>query len=758
MPSENIRNRQESLPPKKRKRKKGFNPLLAAAKLLAGFIMIGIITGCIVASVLTVYVLNTLDSGDKVQLDDVKMSFTTIIYAQKADSEDYFELQRVQNNENRVWVDYSDIPQCVKDAAVAVEDKRFWSHSGIDIKRTVAAAINYLNPFRSDYFGGSTITQQVVKNVTDDNDFDVGRKVREIFRSINLEKNYSKEQILETYLNTIALGNGQNGVQSASNLYFGKNVSELTPAEAAALIAITQNPTYWNPFTYPENNRERQLMILGMMHEQTRPDGTPMLTDEEYDEAVNHEMNFKREEYVQTLETVQNWFIDTVYDEVLSDLVTKAGYTETGAREALRTGGFRIYTTVDAELQDYLEKKYIDPETFPTIRNEEYPESAFVILDYNGAIKAIVGSNREKTGARLFNRATSAVRHPGSTIKPLASYSLALEYGIINWSMIWEDSPILLDPEDPGSTYPKNFYNEYKGPMRIVEAIQRSCNTIPVKLVQLLTPQTSFNFLHDSLGFKNLAQNEVKDGRTYTDVALAPMALGSLTNGVTPLEMAGGYQIFGNGGLYNTPHSYTRVLDTSGNVILENRIVPKRVITQDTATVMNKLLQQVTAASPGTGTSARFPGSNMPIAGKTGTSDNDYNQWFIGLTPYYVGVCYLGYDELEEINYSGFWYPPPLIWKNVMAPIHANLPVIDFPVSQNVVERAYCMQSGLLAGEACTELGTGWYKMDSLPAVCEAHEPEEDEISVDGEYERYDPDSGMSYFDWLRSRYPQDDD
>lgn len=745
----------EKRPSKRRKRKSRNNPLSIFGKLFAVIIMVGIITGCIVASVLTVYVLNTLDASDRVELDNVKMSFTTILYAKEEDSDEYFELQRVQNNENRIWVDYSDIPQSLKDAAVAVEDKRFWDHSGIDIKRTAAAVINYANPFAQDMFGGSTITQQVIKNVTNDNDFDVGRKVREIFRAINLEKNYSKEQILEVYLNTIALGNGQNGVQSASNLYFGKNVSELTPAESASLVAITQNPSYWNPFTYPDNNRSRQLMILDMMKEQTHPDGTPMLTEEEYEQAVAQEMVFKKDEYVQKLDTVQNWFIDTVYDEVLRDLVDRAGYTESGAKDALRTGGFRIYTTVDAEMQDYLEEKYVDPETFPKVNNKEYPESAFVILNFNGEIKAIVGSDREKTGARLFNRATSAVRHPGSTIKPLASYSLALEYGMINWSMLWDDSPILLNPDDPSTIYPKNFYNKYLGPITITEALQRSANTIPVKLVQMLSPRTSFTFLRDSLGFKNLVESETKNGKVYTDIALAPMALGAMTGGVTPLEMAGGYQIFGNGGLYTEPHSYTKVLDSEGNIILENKAIPKRVISQETATIMNKLMQRVTSAAPGTGTRARFPNSNMPIAGKTGTSDNDYNQWFIGVTPYYVGVCYLGFDEMETINYSGGYYPPPLIYRNVMAPIHANLPVISFPDSPNVVQRTYCTETGKLATNKCTSTAVGWYKIDALPDICTGHDEPEEEIDSEG---TFDPNSDLSYWDWLNSRYPNDDD
>lgn len=742
--------RQDEPRPRKRRRRKRFNPFVPLFKLIAIIIMVGIITGCIVASVLTVYVLNTLDASDKVELEEVKMSFTTIIYAKNEGSDDYFELQRVQNNENRIWVDYSDIPQCVKDAAVAVEDKRFWEHSGIDLKRTISAVINYLNPMSTDLFGGSTITQQVIKNVTSDNELDVSRKVREIFRAINLEKNYSKEQILEVYLNTIALGNGQNGVGSAANLYFGKDIRDVTPAEAASLVAITQNPSKWNPFSHPDNNRDRQMMVLRMMHEQVRADGSPMLTDEEFKEAVDQKMVFKRDEYVEKLDTVQNWFIDTVYDEVLHDLVEQAGYTETGAKEALRTGGFRIYTTVDPEMQEWLEKKYLDPETFPTIRNEEYPESAFVVLDLNGEIKAIVGSNREKTGARLFNRATSAVRHPGSTIKPLASYSQALEYNMIHWSMLWEDSPIQLDPEDPDSLYPKNFYGAYKGPITITEALQRSTNTIPVKLIQMLNPRTSFDFLRDSLGFKNLVESESKDGRVFTDIALSPMALGGLTNGVTPLEMAGAYQIFGNGGLFTAPHSYTKVLDSEGNVILENKAVPRRVLTQETAVVMNKLMQRVVSAAPGTGTNAKFPGSDMPIAGKTGTSDNDYNQWFIGVTPYYVGVCYLGYDEMETINYSGYYYPPPIIWRNIMAPIHANLPVIDFPGSPNVIERIYCTQTGCLATEKCTSTAYGWYKTNNMPPDCTGHEPDSGINFVT----EYDPASEMNYWDWLTARYP----
>ena len=751
MPNEVQRSEQ---PRRRKKRRIGFFGVIG--RILAVLIMICTITGCIVASVLTVYVLNTLDSSDRIVLDSAAMSYTTIIYAEDDKTGEYVELQRVQNSENRIWVDYDQIPQAMKDAAVAVEDKRFWSHSGIDFIRTIHAVINYLNPASEEVFGGSTITQQVVKNVTDDDEFRVDRKVREIFRAINLEKNYTKEQILETYLNTIALGSGTNGVQSAANLYFGKDVSELTPAECASIIAITQNPSKWSPFLHPENNIKRQQDILYFMSQQTRPDGTPMLTEKEYEAASNQELVFQEENYVEHVSGIQNWFIDTVYEEVLEDLVNKAGYTEAGALEALRTEGLRIYTTVDPDMQEYLEAAYVDESTFPTINNAEYPESAFVILDLEGQIKAIVGSNREKEGARVFNRATSAVRQPGSSIKPLSTYSLALEYDIINYSTIFDDAPIiignsdykdgiiseetlsmvrrledltsLINPEKPEEPiplpyklWPNNSYNAYNRHMPVVEAIQRSTNTIAVKIVQTLTPRASYDFLTTQLGFTSPISS---------DADLAPMAIGAMTNGVTPLEMAAGYQIFGNGGLYYEPHSYTEIRDAEGNVILQNKIVPKRVISLETATVMNELLQRVTDSSPGTGTRARF--NTMPVAGKTGTSQNDENQWFIGVTPYYVGACWLGYDIAQTIDYRGHYYPPPIIWRTIMENVHSELDPVDFTFGHNanVVELNYCKVSGLLFNEeTCsavdpstgleTNRAVGYYKTSAMPSLCE---------------------------------------
>lgn len=700
--------------------------LVAVGRGIIIFILICIIAASIVASVLTVYVLNMIENEDALSLEDVRLSLTTIMYASDKpidpaapfNPEDYTELDRIQNVENRIWVSFDKIPLHVQNAAIAIEDKRFKSHQGVDWIRTTSAAINYILPNES-LFGGSTITQQLIKNITGDDDASVTRKVQEIFRAIKLEKSNTKDQILETYLNTINLGNGVYGVQSAANLYFGKDVSELTITESAAIIGITKNPTFYNPFKNPENNRGRCDDILFAMHDQG------LITDEEYEASLAEELQFKREEYIEQQSTPRTWFVDHVFNEVVDDLVTEKGYEKEYATQLLLNGGYRIYTTVDSEMQDFLESSYTDPKTFPPVVGktypEDYPESSFVVLDLNGQIKALVGSNREKEGALLFNRATDAMRQPGSSIKPVATYAPAIEGNYLHWSSIVDDNPILLRENDPSSAYPINHYRYYMGNILVPTAIQRSTNTIPVKMVQMMTPRKSFDFLRDKLGFDTLVESRVTNGNVRSDVDLAPMSLGALTDGVRPIQLVASYQIFGNGGYYTPPYSYTRVYDSSGNVILEKKPKTTRVISPETATIVNRLLQTATTAQGATGTSSRFPGSAMPIAGKTGTSENDHDQWFVGLTPYYVAGCWFGYDTPERIVYYN--YAPPIIFSRIMAPIHANLQVTQFPEWGNIEKRTYCLDTGLLATPDCPNPSPtpGYYKVNATPPACTLH-------------------------------------
>ena len=686
---------------------KKIHPFRTIGRLILILIMIGIITASIVASILTFYLFKSMDV-DPVKLENVKLNYTTVLYSLNSSTGEYEEFQRLAASENRIWVDYKDMSPYLPKAAIAIEDRRFNEHHGVDWYRTAAAAINQIIPISNSNFGASTITQQLIKNATGDDDVRVDRKIREIFRAIDLEKNYSKEQIMEAYLNTIALGNNTNGVEAAANLYFGKNAKDLTIAESAAIISITQNPSKWNPFVYPENNKERRENVMSEMHKQG------MITDDEYKNALSQELNFKGEEHKKSMETTMNWFVDYVLDEVIDDLVKEKNYTRSYATSQVFNGGYRIYMTMDKDIQAYAEKAFTDLENFPLVYNNEYPEGAFILLDTHGRIISMVGSNRPKTGARLFNRATDAKRQPGSAIKPLASYTPAMERNLITWSTIIEDSPIILEENDNKREWPRNHYGSYQGPVTVDYALRRSTNTIPVKLVQEMTPEVSYNFLKDKLKFENLVDNEYVGGRIVGDKYLPSMALGGLTNGVTPLEITAGYQIFANGGTFTKPYGYTRVLDSEGNVILEKDTTPIRVISGETSAVMCKLLQRVTTGPLATGTTAKF--SQMPVAGKTGTTDKDVDQWFIGVTPYYVAGVWLGYDEAQTIRYAS--YPPPIIWKNMMGPIHKNLEIKDFEYGDNIVKATYCLKSGKLATSSCAETDVGWYKRSNIPESC----------------------------------------
>ena len=374
----------------------------------------------------------------------------------------------------------------------------------------------------------------------------------------------------------------------------------------------------------------------------------------------------------------------------------------------------------------------------PKVTNkDEYPQSAFIVTDPNGAIKGIVGGIGEKEGARVWNRATDTKRQPGSTIKPISSYVLSVENDLVHWSSLLLDGPYQLRlPNQPAWT-PRNYYGDFKGYMILEEALQRSTNLIPVRLIEMVTPKAAWQFMHNTLGMTSLEES---------DIAPSPMTLGALTQGVTLLEMAGAYQMFANGGTYTPPYTYTKVLDSAGNVILQRNTSPTRVISYETATIMNKLLQRVVTGPYGTGSRASLAKTNpgIPVAGKTGTTDADVDQWFIGMTPYYVGVCWMGFDDqiktttLEDgtkvpvkdaagnnvphsILYRGVPYPPPVLWNTVMSMVHEGYEAKNFPASSNVVAVNYCLDTGYIATEFCERRSTGWYKSTNIPTACPMH-------------------------------------
>lgn len=718
-------------------------------RIIASMFMICVITGCIVGCALTVYILDYIGTIEDIDIRNIDLNLTSIIYANDKDGHP-FEVSRIHGSENRIWVDREDMPDYLFDVTIATEDKRFREHQGVDWKRTAASAINLFIPIYSSEQGGSTLTQQVIKNATDQWAPNVERKVKEIFSALKLEKKYEKDDILEAYLNIAAFGHNTNGVQAAANYYFNKDVKDLTIVECAAIVAMTRAPTTYDLINNPENNAARRnKYIFPTMLEM----GT--ITQEEYEKAIKTDVtvHLSQEAPAQTPNSQNNWFVDMVIEQVIDDLQDQHGISYSEAQSMIYRRGLHIYTTMDLDMQEKLEKMYIysdsEDSVFPKISNAIYPESAFIVMDLHGQVKAVVGSNRPKQGNRVLNYATQVPRQPGSTMKPISAYLQALEKDVITWSTVIEDSPIPRPmPDGTESTtefWPVNYYAGYTGPQTCCWALQRSINTIPVKILKMLGTETSLYFLHDKCGMQSLVTPE--ENPSVNDDNLSAMAIGGTAKGVTLLELAGAYQMDANGGTYTKPTSYTIVRDSDQNVLLEADTAAKRVISRETSSILNLMMQQVTTTAPGTGTAARFQGelAGMPVAGKTGTSSDNKDQWFVGITPYYIGVTWMGYAPVaQSINYPPYPFPTPILWRNVMEPLHEGLEIADFEYSQNIVQKAYCAETGELAGEGCPNVRYGWYKVNKIPDVCTDHTDVHDSEETDKPRKSKDDDSSSS--------------
>lgn len=704
----------------------------ALGRAFAIMVFIGIITGSIVVSVMALYVFNALEDAPIVDLSNVEVNLnnTSYIYVTDPDTQEQTVVKELYSGQNREWVSYSEIPQTLIDVTVAAEDKRFLEHHGVDWLRTIRSTLGYFGG-SSRIQGGSTITQQVIKNLTGNDEVTPERKVQEIFTALKLEKNYSKEQILETYLNVAFFSNQCYGIQSASKLYFNKDISELNVAEAATLIASTNAPTRYNPLrenpnedygwgTGMEENKERRDYILGEMLD------AGMLTQSEYEEWINYEVQLAPREEVQStsdgLTALTDWHTDQVIEDVITDLQEEYNYTRAYATNMVYSGGYRIYSTMDPDIQQSLEDSYANPDTFPALNNSEYPETAAIVIAPDGSVKGMIGGN-EKTSNRLFNRAAQSQRHPGSAMKPISAYLNAFERDLITWSTTFVDEPLTLTENGETFEWPVNYTNSYTHePMTVQYAVQQSLNTVPAQIVNILTPQVCYDTLKNKFQISTLQEADA--------TSLSAMALGGMTTGMTPEELVGCYQIFVTGGMYVKPYTYTHVTDMEGNVILEKDTTQVRVISEETATVLNRLLQ--TVVSRGTGAQANIQNqTGIVTAGKTGSSTgvkyvngvqvdfDDPDLWFIGFTPYYIGGVWMGYDIPEQIYYST--YPTPILWKNLMLPIHEGLEAADFTYSENVQALQYCTESGDLATENCPSTATGWYKETYIPSSCILH-------------------------------------
>ncbi len=687
----------------KTKVKKG---VFLGLKILFSLMLIGIITGCLVVGAFAIYVFNFVDDTVHEDLDQMSLGFTTTIYVEDKESGEFVEYQRLHGEENRIWVDFEKMPNNLLNAFVAVEDQHFREHQGVDWKRTVAAFANMFVDLYSSNQGGSTITQQLVKNITGDNKQTPMRKIREIMRARYLEDNYEKDTILECYLNTICLGGGIYGVEVASNYYFGKTTSELTLVECAALASLAKEPERYRPDRNPEINHERRNTVLRLMKEQG------YISEDVYQTSKVTDIDIVANESAKNNNKVNSYFVDALIEEVIDRLVSEHGMDETYASKNFYNGGYKIYCTLDPEIQTILEEEYAKTDKYFTLTSKEtgkHVQSAMTIMDYEGHIVGIVGGSGEKTDNRAYNRATMAYRQPGSTMKPLASYSQAIQKNIINFSSMLDDKPI--DGYYPGGgAGPRNSYGYYDGLMTVAEALERSTNTIPCHLVRQIGTRATYYYLQNNLGVNSL--DSVEDNN------LSSLGLGGTYTGITTTQSAAAFAVFGNLGTYYEPTTIVKMTDQHDKVILKEK-GGIAAIDENTATIMNHLLQNVVYGERGTAKTVASFSKELKCYAKTGTTSDVYDSWLAGGTPYYVGSCWFGYDQQEKLNNANL---AKTMWKNVMERVHKGLEPKEFVDSEFVTHRYYCQSTGLLATDACEHKAEGWYKTNySLPVACTAH-------------------------------------
>ena len=652
--------------------------LRSAFRIFGIVLAVLLLTGMLFSCIFAYYVKTCLTPDLDVSLDDYRLDQSSTIWYSDSSGE-WHELVTLTGIHNRVWADYENLPGArtadqateisneirnrmqgsnfnyMELATIAIEDKRFYDHKGVDWYRTSGAFVEMFATMQNSY-GGSTITQQLIKNLTGQDEITVQRKLTEIFGALEIEKKYDKQELMEWYLNAVYFGEGCYGVQTAAQMYFGKDVSELSLAECAAIVGITNKPTYYDPFYNEENNKTRQETILREMYNQG------FISYETYKRAVAEQLVFARspeEEYTQAL---YSFYEEQVVDDVIRDLMTLKGISESAARQLVFNGGYQIYSCIDTTIQAYVDSVYQDLNQIPDGGGAQQLQSAIVIMNpYDGSVVALSGGVGEKEINFGLNRAAGTRRSPGSAFKPIASYGPAVELGYITPATLVNDASYIT--LSGTSWYPQNDSKTNIGIVTIFDALTYSLNTVAAQIVDKLTPEVCYNYLTTKLGVRSLVPD---------DCAYAPMALGQLTNGITVREMAAAYCSFVNDGVFTESRTYSLVTDKDGNVVINNSPSQNQAFSPNTAHVMTYMLEN--AVENGTGTEATL--YNMPVAGKTGTSTEYYDRWFVGCTPYYVAAVWTGFDTPAKVNASG--NPAARLWRSVMKPVHDSLEYRSF--------------------------------------------------------------------------------
>ena len=692
--------------------------------------------------------------------DDFDLDQTSFIYYVDKDG-NIQEYDKINTSTDRQWATLDEIPDSLIHAAIAIEDQRFYEHQGVDWITTVKACANMFFG-SSSTFGGSTITQQMIKNRTGDDDVTVQRKVEEIFRAVKFESEYDKDVVMEWYLNQIFLGQGCYGVKSAAWEYYGKELDELTVAECAALISITNNPSLYNPYYFPENNRNRQLDVLWEMYDQG------WITRGEYEEAKAQEMVFHSGDDAENLtyhtctscgffdtarhydregdvficpecgtvadivldavSDMYSWFTDLVMEDVAKALAEKQGMEWNGTnREALmeqiKRGGYHIYTTIDMDVQEQVDKIYTNLENIPKTYSTQQLKSAIVIIDNRtGDVVAVSGDVGEKEFYDQFSYATDQGLQTGSAMKPLTVYAPAFELGAISPATAVDDLPFTYE----GGKFPLNDTRTYQISTTVLHGITSSINTIAVNVLDMIGLEYSFDFAKNKFGLEGLLQSEwTSGGRELSDIGYSPLALGALSYGVTVRDMASAYATFPNNGVYREDRTFTKVYDSAGNLIIDNTQDSERILSERAANYMNYCLREV--VRQGTATYANM--SATMVCAKTGTSSGNHDRWFVGYTEYYTAAVWCGYQYGEEVRLVGNGINPAgRLWYSVMEPLHRNVSYRDCYSDSNMYWVSVCKDSGGAATEACKADPRGnrvqsvlIYSDDYLTKTCDKH-------------------------------------
>ncbi|MCF6097026.1 penicillin-binding protein 1A [Thermovorax subterraneus] len=646
---------------------------LFLAKSLIPFLIFVFLLSCGSALGLFLYYVKDTPPFDPQKL---KPSETSIVYDSKGNV-----IAELHGGQNRIPVPLDEIPEHLKEAFIAIEDKNFYKHKGINFKSLIGAV--WTDIVTGGYRrGASTITQQLVKNVFLTHEKTLKRKAQEAWLAIQVERHFTKDQILEFYLNHIYFGHSAYGVEAAAQTFFGKSVKDLTLAESAMLAGITKGPSIYSPYINFERAKERQAIVLNEMVDMG------FITKEEAEKAKKEEIKLVGLENAKA-DYKAPYFTDFVITQLAEDLQKELGLTESEAYEKIYNGGLRIYTTVDLEIQEAAEKALADPKNYPYTKKDNngipQPQAAVVVIDpHTGYIKALVGG-REHYKKLGLNRASQSYRQPGSAFKPIVVYTAAIDMGYTAASVI-DDSPVSY-----GNWSPQNYTRDFKGLTTIRKAIADSVNVVAVKVLEKIGVDRGIEYAQ-KLGIKSLVLEGRKNDRQLS------IALGGLTKGVSPLELASAYGTLANQGIHVEPIAILKVVDKNGRTLLEHTPTKWTAVSPQVAFIMTDMMRSVITE----GTAKRLADFPFPVAGKTGTTSDNKDVWFVGYTPHLVAAVWMGHDEPTPMKGVAGGYQPALIWKQIMTIAHKKLPKVGFPKPAGIEGPiAVCQDSGKIPTELC---------------------------------------------------------